>query len=1042
MNLYSRIARAGFVSVAILSIVACNPSKLSSPLRVQQAGTRTSESGGQAKFTAALVSKPSADATMSMFVSDITEGKLVASSLKFTVDNWNAPQTVVVTGVDDLVQDGAKVYQVRFGAIVSQDGDYSGVTPGPVTFTNEDNDTAGVTVSEASSDTSEAGAQAIFSVVLNSKPTADVTFNFDSSNPGEGTVGAKSLTFTQDNWSSTQSVTVTGVDDEVADGKQAYSILFSPTQSSDATYAALTPSTVALFNDDNDTAAIIVSNIDIDTGEDGTQAHFSVTLNSRPTSNVTLTFDSNNPGEGTVANKQLVLTPANWDAPQIVTVTGVNDDAADGNQLYAVVFAPSLSADLSYQGIKPADLPVTNRDNDSAGITVSPISGNTSEGGAQATFKVVLNTQPSANVTVHFASSNTGEGTLSSGLLTFTSLNWKSLQTVTVTGVNDDVADGNQPYAITFSSTTSTDADYAALTPANVSVINTDNDSAGITVSAIDNDTTEGGGQASFTVVLNSKPKGDVKVSFDSNKTTEGTVAPKSLTFTAVNWKSAQSATVTGVNDDVADGNQLYSIIFTPTVSTDAAYAAILPGTVAVRNLDDDSPGISVSALNAHTTEGGGQASFTVVLDSQPKAAVTVSFDSNNTAEGTTAVNALTFTTANWKSAQTVDVTGVNDDVADGDQSYAIVFSATTSTDAAYAAITPGNVSALNDDDDSATITVSAVDGKTAEWGLEAGFTVVLDSMPTGDVVVHFDSNDATEGLVALKALTFTTSNWSSPQTAKVTGVNDDEADGDQTYAVVFTATTGADAKYNAVTPGDVTVENIDDDQAGFSIGAISGHTSESGAQATFSVALTSKPTGGASVTLNYHSTNILEGTLVASALTFGQGDWNVPQNVVVTGANDAVADGPQNYAIAFDATTSGDVAYAAILPANVGVTNDDDNDLAGITVGPISGDTGEDGTSATFTVALNSQPTSDVSVNFDSNDITEGTVGPQTLTFTSVNWATAQTAIVSGVDDAILDGDQTYAIVFSATSSSDPAYAAITPANIVVKNLDNEVAP
>jgi hypothetical protein len=153
--------------------------------------------------------------------------------------------------------------------------------------------------------------------------------------------------------------------------------------------------------------------------------------------------------------------------------------------------------------------------------------------------------------------------------------------------VDDDVVDGNQPYAIAFSATTSSDATYAALKPANVNVSNTDNDSAGFTVSAISGPTTEAGGQATFTVRLNSQPFSNVTVNFDSNDTTEGVVSPKSFTFTSSNWSTPQIANVTGVDDSLEDGTIIYAIVFSATTSSDAAYAALKPGNISVSNLDN-----------------------------------------------------------------------------------------------------------------------------------------------------------------------------------------------------------------------------------------------------------------------------------------------------------------------------------------------------------------------------------------------------------------------------------------------------------------------
>jgi hypothetical protein len=118
---------------------------------------------------------------------------------------------------------------------------------------------------------------------------------------------------------------------------------------------------------------------------------------------------------------------------------------------------------------------------------VSAISRNTSEDGQTATFTIVLQSEPVGNVNLHLSSTKTGEGTINGATgnnltVTFTNLNWHSLQTVTVTGVNDDIADGPQGYAVHFGPTDGGDAAYNAIMLADVLVTNTDNDSAGINI--------------------------------------------------------------------------------------------------------------------------------------------------------------------------------------------------------------------------------------------------------------------------------------------------------------------------------------------------------------------------------------------------------------------------------------------------------------------------------------------------------------------------------------------------------------------------------
>ena len=58
------------------------------------------------------------------------------------------------------------------------------------------------------------------------------------------------------------------------------------------------------------------------------------------------------------------------------------------------------------------------------------------------------------------------------------------------------------------------------------------------------------------------------------------------------------------------------------------------------------------------------------------------------------------------------------------------------------------------------------------------------------------------------------------------------------------------------------------------------------------------------------------------------------------------------------------------------------------------------------------SEPTGDVTIGISSSDPSEGTVSTTTLTFTPLNWSTAQTVTVTGVDDAVDDGDLGYTIV------------------------------
>jgi len=113
----------------------------------------------------------------------------------------------------------------------------------------------------------------------------------------------------------------------------------------------------------------------------------------------------------------------------------------------------------------------------------------------------------------------------------------------------------------------------------------------------------------------------------------------------------------------------------------------------------------------------------------------------------------------------------------------------------------------------------------------------------------------------------------------------------------------------------------------------------------------------------------------------------------------------------------------------------------AGITVAPTSGlVTTESGGTASFTIVLDRYPAANVSLAISSSNPTEGVVAPTSLTFTRTDWNQPRTVTVTGMDDGVADGDQSYTIVTGAAASDDPAYAGMNPPDVTVINTDDDV--
>ncbi|MGD8572476.1 MAG: hypothetical protein PVH98_08435, partial [Gammaproteobacteria bacterium] len=329
---------------------------------------------------------------------------------------------------------------------------------------------------------------------------------------------------------------------------------------------------------------VIAITNNLTTSEDGETASFGMVLATQPTTTVTIPVSSSDLSEGVVSVEQVEFTPTNWSAPKTVVITGVDDNDVDGDVTYVINIGTVASIDDNYAGMDPADVTVTNLDNDSAqnpvptpsptaSIFVSPTNGlATTEAGGSAMFNVVLSRMPTADVTITAESSNTNEGIVAPVNVVFTPDNWNVAQSFTVSGVDDSVQDGAVSYSISLSSQ-SDDTGFDNLPIDSVTVFNLDNDESappspppatpGITITPTAGlVTSENQTTATITVVLDSSPTDTVNIGVASSDITEAIVQPATLQFDSTNWDAGQTVTVTGINDADLDGDVAYNVTF------------------------------------------------------------------------------------------------------------------------------------------------------------------------------------------------------------------------------------------------------------------------------------------------------------------------------------------------------------------------------------------------------------------------------------------------------------------------------------------------
>ncbi|MEL7034765.1 MAG: DUF4347 domain-containing protein [Cyanobacteria bacterium J06592_8] len=1001
----------------------------------------TTEDGTSISLGYVLSSQPLADVVINLENTDPSEGTLSTPALTFTPENWNLPQTVTVTGVDDNIVDGDVNYNIVTTAI-SEDINYNNIEIEDLIITNQDNDQVGVILTQTlETVTTEIGGSVELELILSSQPTADVVVNFNSSNPNEGIISPEAIIFTPENWNLPQTATVIGVDDSVVDGDIGY-IVTSTVNSLDGNYNGFVLPDVSLTNQDNDTLGVVFTPpVERITTEDGTSISLGYVLSSQPLADVVINLENTDPSEGTLSTPALTFTPENWNLPQTVTVTGVDDNIVDGDVNYNIV-TTAISEDINYNNIEIEDLIITNQDNDQVGVILTQtLETVTTEIGGSVELELILSSQPTADVVVNFNSSNPNEGIISPEAIIFTPENWNLPQTATVIGVDDSVVDGDIGYIVT-STVNSLDVNYNNFPLAEIPFVNLDNDERGVTLVPPDElVTTEEGESIDFEFILNSEPTADVTINLENTNPNEGTLSTESLIFTTENWNNPQVFTVTGVDDNIVDGNVNYNII--PTIlSEDLTYNNLELGNITLTNLDNDISGILVSPTTGLTTnEAGDVATFDVVLTSQPTADVRFNLNSSNPNEGSLTISEIVFTPENWNIPQIVIVTGVDDNITDGDLSYSILTDVAVSDDPVYNGINPDDVILVNADNEIPGITVTPVEGLvTSETEGSDTFELVLNTEPIDNVTIGISSSDITEGIVSTDAVTFTPENWNIPQFVTVTGVDDNVDDGDVAYSILTSPDLlTTDPNYNQFDPSDINVTNTDNETAEILITPTTGlTTSEAGETANFDVILASQPL--ANVTLNLASSNPAEGVLGIETLIFTPENWEIPQTVTITGVDDPIADGDINYTIFTGEAESLDPQYNGFNPEDLTVINTD-NETPGITVSPTTGlTTSEAGETASFDVVLNTQPLDNVLLNLSSDNPAEGVALIPSLIFTPDNWNLPQTVTVAGVDEFEVDGEIEYRIITEAAISNDPNYSDRNPEDVTLINLDNDL--
>ena len=715
-------------------------------------------------YTVVLDTEPTADVVVTVAGHVGTDVTANPTALTFTMSNWDTAQTVTVTADNDADTTDDSVALTHSAA--SADSGYSGIAIAGVAVTVNDNDTAqvlGVGVVPGN-------AQLVVTWTAVDNATG-YTVQWKSGSQAYNT-GDRQATVTS---GSTTSHTITGL----ANGTE-YTVQVSATRTSandgpPSDEMTGTPFTTPPPPPPPVTDLAQVLGVSVAPGNAQLVVTWTAVDNA---TGYTVQWTSGGQGYNTT-NRQATVTTGSTTSH---TITGL----ANGTEYTVQVSATRTSAN---DGPPSDEMTGTPTVPTAAGIAVSTAALTVTEQDSTGDgYTVVLDTEPTADVVVTVAGHVGTDVTANPTALTFTMSNWDTAQTVTVTAGND--ADTTDDSVALTHSAASADSGYSGIAIAGVAVTVNDNDTAQVlgvgvvpgnaqlvvTWTAVDNAT-------GYTVQWKSGSQayntGDRQATVTSGSTTSHTITGLA---NGTEYTVQVSATRTSANDgppsDEMTGTPFTTPPPPPPPVTDLAQ--VLGVSVAPGNAQLVVTWTAVDNATGYTVQwtSGGQGYNTTNRQATVTTGSTTSHTITGLANGT---------------EYTVQVSATRTSANDGPPSDEMTGTPTVPTAAGIAVST-------------AALTVTEQDS-TGD-----GYTVVLDTEPTADVVVTVAGHVGTDVTANPTALTFTMSNWETAQTVTVTA--DDDADTTDDSVALTHSAASADSGYSGIAIAGVAVTVNDNDTA------------------------------------------------------------------------------------------------------------------------------------------------------------------------------------------------------------------------------------
>ena len=434
------------------------------------------------------------------------------------------------------------------------------------------------------------------------------------------------------------------------------------------------------------------------------------------------------------------------------------------------------------------------------------------------------------------------------------------------------------------------------------------------------------GGSNSYTLVLSSRPTGDVAIGVTLPAGTDLRLDKTSLTFTTTNWDDAQTVTVTAEEDDDGVTDAVVTLIHT---ISGGGYASTTVPNVEVSITENDTANIVLSEPGLTLTEGDAVgSSYTVKLATKPSDSVSVSIaghsDTDLSLSGPTLnSDTLTFTVNDWATAQTVTVKAGQDDDAANDTATLTH----TASGGDYVNVTEDLPLTVTDDDPQVTVKFGA-DTYTVSEGNTATITVTLSADPQSTVIIPLEAtgqDGATSDDYHVPS-SVTINGGETSKTFEFMAMADDASDNGESVLIGFG--TNLPSRVTKGTPKEarVTIRQMSP-QLGSGVTVqfeADAYTVSEGSMATITVTLSADPQSTVVIPItatNQGGATSSDYSIVSSSVTFNSGDTS--QTITFSAKEDTEDELGESVLLAFGTNLPSGVSAGTPSQTTVSIKDD-----------------------------------------------------------------------------------------------------------------------